>query len=610
MERKKYTDNPSVNNIIVFDLNTENDNGLIVDPFSVDKITVFYLERGSGKNSRSVEKKFNNPSLQEQYDKHRELTTIEPSVENIKILKELKSNLEKTAFTTQIYYKEAQFAMSTPSPIWTADGKVRMLVNYVNEKKQLLPGRFYFAWHPKGMREGTYIVRWEWKLEKDGAIRAAEKVFTISADTEELKTNNLTLAPEEKYDFLLKKYIPTMYYVKTKPNDLTPYVMEKLNKSVAQGFKEIENIAIKLFTLLDPDTIKTNFLPLLANTFGLTLRSDDPDAWRNQIRYASKLYKKKGTYEGLKQALDKSGIRLLKLTNLWQVVSQHKWTDGLFVDKDINLDTQILGYLTKKPINDELEIEIRSSENKNYTKLPKGIISLQEVQAPETRTAVIWEGGNTTPQIPLLKGDVLRIRYTYRNIPAKDMSIEKYIESLPLSDQRNETEIRYPLKNWNIRLIDEDDPLFSLLVTERNAFYAPVVFGKIRTTFLYSEKVFNMDTFNGSLFNSNNPCDLDKDFVDTCHGGRSSKFNVYLEFDGVSDEKIKEAKEIIIDYSPFHAMLNKIIISSKVSDYILPPIESIKNSIKETNNKEKVKVGETISCKIKYKDGREIEGSI
>jgi phage tail P2-like protein len=609
MGRKKYTDNPSVNDIIVFDLNTENDDGLIADPFSVEKITIFYLERGSGKNNLKLEKKFNNPSLQERYDRHREIATSDPSLDNIKILKDLKNSLDATAFTTHIYYKEAQFAMSTPSPIWTADGKVRKLVNFVNEKKQVLPGRFYFAWQPKGMREGTYIIRWEWKLEESGTIRAAEKTFTISADPEEIKSNNLNLAPEEKYDFLLRKYMPTMYQVKTKPNDLTPYVLEKLNKSVGKGFQEIENIAIQLSTLLDPDTIKTDFLPLLANTFGLTLRSEDSDAWRNQIRYALNLYKKKGTYEGLRQALDKAKITLLKLTNLWQVVSRNMWTDGFLIDRDINLETLILGYLTKKPIND-LEIEIRSSEDLNYIKLPKEIISLQEVQAPETKTAIIWQGGNITPQIPLLKGDVIKIRYAYKDIPDSDLAIEKYIDSLPLADQRDEAEIKYPLKNWNIKLIEEDDPLFSLLITDRNPFQSPVVFGKIRTTFLYSEKVFNMDTYNGSLFNSNNPCDLDKDFIDTCHGGRSSKFNVHLEFDNVTNDKIKEAKEIIIDYSPFHAMLHNIIISSKTTDYILPPIESINSSIKENNNKDKVGVGENINCKIKYKDGKTIEGRL
>jgi len=606
---KKYTDNPTINDTIIFDLTTESDDGMYADPFSVEKITIFYLEKRANNNKRKIEKKFYNPDLQKNYEEFKEIALNDPSHGNIKLLKDIKTKLDTTATSTDIYYREAQFVMSTLAPIWTADGKVRNIVNITDKNKNPIPGRFFFAWMPKGMREGDYIIRWEWFNENNGNIKSAEKVFSISP-SQEISTNNVNLVPRDKYDFLLRKYIPAMYFVKTKVNDLTPNVLEKLNKTIGQCFIEIEDMVSNLFTLSDANSIKADFLPLLANNFGLTLRSDSTDAWRNQIRFASRLYKKKGTYEGLKQALDKAGITLLKLTNLWQVVSKCNWMDGFLIDKDINLDTQIIGYLSKKPINDDISIDIRSSDSDEYLVLPKDIISFQEVQAPETKTAIVWQGGYTDPQIPLIKGDIIRIKYQYNRVSDNDLAIEKYIEGLSLADQRNELEVKYPLKNWNIKLIEEDDPLFDLLVKERNPFYPQTVFGKIRTTFLYSEKVFNMDTYNGSLYNSNNPCDIDKDFVDTCSGGRSSKFNVYLEFDKVTDDKIKEAKEIIIDYSPFHAILHNIIISSKTTDYVLPPVESIKNDIKEDKKKEKISFGEAINCKIKYKDGRELEGII
>lgn len=604
---KKYTDNPTTSDTIVFDLNTENDDGMPADPFSVEKVTIFYLEKRTNNNKRKIEKKYYNSALQKQYEECKEITVNDPSSSNIKTLQDIKAKLENTATSADIYYREAQFVMSTLPPIWTADGKARNIVNATDKNKKPIPGMFLFAWMPKDMREGDYVIRWEWRNSDKGSLKSAEKVFSINPSQEIL--TNVNLVPRDKYDFLLKKYIPAMYFVKTRPNDLTPSVLEKLNKTIGQCFIEIEDMVSNLFTLYDASSVKADFLPLLANNFGLTLRSDSTDAWRNQIRFASRLYKKKGTYEGLKQALDKAGITLLKLTNLWQVVSKCNWMDGFLIDKDINLDTQIIGYLTKKPIGN-IAVDIRSSDSDEYLTLPKDIISFQEVQAPETKTAIVWQGGNIDPQIPLIKGDLIRIRYQYNKVSDNDIAIEKYIEELSLADQRDELKVKYPLKNWNIKLIEEDDPLFSLLVTERNPFYSPTVFGKIRTTFLYSEKVFNMDTYNGSLYNSNNPCDIDKDFVDTCNGGRSSKFNVYLEFDQVTDDKIKEAKEIIVDYSPFHAILHNIIISSKTSDYILPPVESIKNDIKEDKNKEKISFGEAINCKIKYKDGRELEGTI
>jgi len=608
MGRKKYTDNPNVSDTIIFDLNTENDDGILVDPFVVEKVCIFYLEKDSSKNKKKIDKKFYNQNLKEQYEKQKELATNEPTALNLKSLKTIKKSLEDSAFTTPFYYKEAQFAMSTTSPIWTASGKVRKLENFVNEKKEKIPGKFFFAWLPKDMREGAYIIRWEWRLSENGSLKSSEKLFTISADAAELEDTNLRLVSRDKYDFLLSKYIPAMYFVKTKPNDLTPHVINLLNKSIGQAFLDIEDTVMKLFSLFDPSYIKSNFIPLLANNFGLTLRSENVGAWRNQVRNALGLYKKKGTYESLKQALDKAEITILKITNLWQVTSKHNWIDGFLVDRDINLDTQIIGYLTKRPINDNITIEIRSE--KDYINLPKDIISFQDVQAPEARVAIIWQGGNITPQIPLIKGDFIKIKYQYKPIEQANLAVEKYINNLTLADQRDELKVKYPLKNWNIKLMEEDDPLFDLIINERNPFCNPVVFGKIRTTFLYSEKVWNMDAYNGSLYNSHNPCDMDKDFVDTCHGGRSSKFNVHLEFDNVNDEKIKEAKEIILDYSPFHAILHNIIISSKTIDHVLPPMESIKTDIKENKNQDKVKFNETINCKIKFKDGAEVEGRL
>jgi hypothetical protein len=162
-----------------------------------------------------------------------------------------------------------------------------------------------------------------------------------------------------------------------------------------------------------------------------------------------------------------------------------------------------------------------------------------------------------------------------------------------------------------VRLIEEDDLLFDVLVPERHSFANPVTFGKIRTTFLYSERVYNMDTYNGSLYNSTNPCDMDKDFSDSCSGGQSSKFNIYLEMEGISNDKIKEIRETIIDYSPFHAILHGMKMSIKINDLILPPSEKLNNKvhIKEgPKNSEKVESGEAIYCKIKYTDGNILEG--
>jgi phage tail P2-like protein len=396
-----------------------------------------------------------------------------------------------------------------------------------------------------------------------------------------------------------------MYLVQTTPVDITPRILVNFNKTVAQMFLELDDLAVGLVDMLNPTYIPEGFLPVIANFFNIQLRSSHPAAWRNQIKHAMPLFKKKGTAEGLKTALDKAGIRLLKLTNLWQVVSPYTWTDGFLIEKDIQ-SSDIIGFLSKKPItNTELEITIKSSETKEYFLLPNNIIHLQEILVPEHRIAVMWNGSSQNPAIELFKGDIIKVNYKYNKIPETSQSLENYIKTLPLADQRDEVKVRYPVKNWNVKLIEEDDPLFDLLISERHPFQNTVTYGKIRTTFLYSEKAFNMDTYNGSLYNSNNPCDMDKNFLDSCSNGQSSKFNVHLEFEQIDDDKVTEAKEIITDFSPFHAVLHKVKINSNVSDFVVP-VEKIKNEIKNKNTKSGDDVGcsEAIYCQIKYKNGK------
>jgi hypothetical protein len=99
---------------------------------------------------------------------------------------------------------------------------------------------------------------------------------------------------------------------------------------------------------------------------------------------------------------------------------------------------------------------------------------------------------------------------------------------------------------------------------------------------------------------------MDKDFVDTCSGGQSSKFNIHLELEQADDEKIKEAKEIIVDYAPFHAILNSMKITNRITDFIVSPVEKIKSEVKNSKKSvagDKVSCNESIYCQIKYKNG-------
>lgn len=500
--------------------------------------------------------------------------------------------------------------MSTASPLWlSTDIDGSKIKNLTNKKTgEIIPGKFGFLWKPEGMREGNYIIRWNYKLEEKTRKRHSKELFfVINPDVDPIKNIHARYTPKDKYQMLLEKYLPTMYKNKVSDSDLTPYVVENLNKSIAEGFTIIEDYANQLIDILDANFTYTGVLPLLANMFNIKLRSDDTTLWRRQIKQAIPLYKTKGTLAGLQAALDQAGIKLHKLTLLWQVVSPSIWTDGFLIKQDrfsSEVNDSIIGQLSKKPINEnEIEVELRSGGDREFIKLPMGsLILASEVGEP---TAIVWNGESLENPIELFEGDYVKIKYKHNEAPE---SIQKYIDDLPLADQRDEVECGYPLKNWNVKLIEEDDPLFDIIISERHPFQNPVVFGKVRTSFLYSENVYNMETYNGSLRDSLSPCEMDRDFIDHCSFGQSSKFNVYIEIEKLSDDRILEAKQIIKEYSPFHAILHKMNISGKITEFILSPVERIESDIKSdemASNKEFLKTGERITCRIRWKDGRE-----
>ena len=229
-------------------------------------------------------------------------------------------------------------------------------------------------------------------------------------------------------------------------------------------------------------------------------------------------------------------------------------------------------------------------------------------------------GALETP-IYLYHGDVVLVNYELRPVPDDRKTIEDYIQSLPLADNRDPIAQKYPLKNWNVHLIEEDDPLFSVVVKDRHPFHDPITYGKVRTTFLYSEKVYNMDTFDGSLRDSQVPCDIDKDFLDPCSYCQSSKFNVDLEIENLSSDRIEEAKSIIEEYSPFDALLNKMSISGVINDFVVSPLETIEQLVhviredavmsqKPNEYRDIVMQEESISYDITYADGSKEHGKI
>ena len=78
---------------------------------------------------------------------------------------------------------------------------------------------------------------------------------------------------------------------------------------------------------------------------------------------------------------------------------------------------------------------------------------------------------------------------------------------------------------------------------------------------------------------STNPCDIDKYFLDPCSLCQGSKFTIDIRINQLSNDRIKEAQEVIQEYSPFHAVLHSINLAGGMADYIQAPSETIEQLI-------------------------------
>ncbi len=616
---KKISDSPCINDIVLFDIDTPNAQGLYVtDPHSIDKVTICFIERDYGTSSNRVyESKYYDLSLQENYETFLREAHEKPTQENIDAVTDLRKQMRQSAITTTQYYREAV-------PVWTIGNRTNPATQYLT-KKEL--GKYQFKWEPAGMRAGSYIISWTYRMEDDSQPLTLHQTFVLGA--EKYKDTNLLhrYTPHDKYITLLQRYTPRMYNYKLNYTDVTPLVLKNLNKSIAAGFTMLEDFANQLMDVYDPNTTHEAVLPLLANMFNLKFKSMDVAKWRRQIKQAIPLFKRKGTFTALKLALDQAGIKLNKITRLWQVVSQYIRTDGFIINnytetkfiEDYNKKTPIstgaiLGELSYFPIDKDLKVGLRPGGTDKIIDLPADCIRIIKPLEATDKLIVIWEAGKLNDPIYLFSGDVVTIEYKIQKIPEQRKGIENYIQSLPLADNRDETKQFYPLKNWNIRLIEEDDPFFDVVIPTRHPSYDPVVYGKIRTTFLYSEKVFNMDTYDGSLRDSNVPCDIDKDFIDSCSYCQSSQFNIDIEAEELSNEKILEIKEVVDEYSPFHAILRKINVMGAVNDFIIPPTETIESYVTSIKKDSLVvdftESKENISYEIEWADGSKEKGEI
>lgn len=494
---------------------------------------------------------------------------------------ELKSAKEAAAKSSDFFYKDAEVVKvfggnSDPStgeffPAWINPSMVPAdmrdktagdnILMQVYEGDEPAVGKFEVLWDPSGYREGDYFVCWSWRPNLSGETMSAHIYFSLGGGVGLTSSIPTHRTDPKKYEMLMDRYTPEMFKSYISEGDLSPMVIKGLNGSVAAGFTMIENLANQIIDLLDSNATHEQLLPLLSNMFALRMRSSDPTLWRRQIKKAIPNFKKKGTIVGLREAYGDSGMRLLKLTRLWQVVSPYTFQEHFVYDGSTK--SFKLSKSTALPIDSDFGLWFRPSDGV-WEEVAESAGSLVEIGDGVVR----WLGS-------ISPGDSFRILYKFREIPDSRRPAEEYARTLPLMDTRDERLQEHPPKNWNTRVVEEDDPMFGVLVPVRHPISDPIVWGWIRTEFPYSENAYNMDEYNGSKRESLNPCHIDKDFVDPCGGCQSSMFNIDLEVEGLSDASFDEALQVAEEFMPFHSLVHTFNLSGSRTEFFGPLEERI-----------------------------------
>lgn len=573
------TENPVETDTIVFDLLTPDASGCFTaNPYKVDSVVIYYVERDFASPNSNQYNSITYQSEKLAAAEAAEATACNnPTSDNIAEAKRLRAEANSKATTTPFFYNEAKpikVVGNSSFPAWLSTDTDNAFIELVEEDEDgnTVFGQFQYSWDTTGMREGDYFICWTWTPLPAGDKISNHLKFNLGGNTVVTTSIPSHYTDPDKYPTLLERYLPEMFKMKLTEDDRSPDVLDKFNQAVAAGFTTVEDLGNQIVDLLDANSTHELFLPLLANLFGLKLKTNDPTLWRRQIKNAIPLFKKKGTKEGLREALAQASITMSKLTKLWQIISQYTWTEAFVYDGE-NSNWELSKVALELDI-DNFALELRAFNEEEYIALSSDYV---EFTTTDGVTTMSWVGNALSVNaIDLIAGDTIKVTYKYKSVPGtSEQILENYVRNLPLADQRDERSQDYPLKNWNVRVLEEDDPLFNLLIPERHPFRESIVFGKIRTEFPYSENSYNADEYNASIRNSKIPCDIDKDFLDPCSACLGSKFNIDLEIENLSDDRITEAQDIVREFSPFHAILHTMNFTGTINEFVQTPIEEI-----------------------------------
>jgi hypothetical protein len=581
MATKKFSDNPRTTDVIILEIETTDADGCLQNPYKVDSAIVYYVERDFlGANYGSYTHRIELEDLKAELQAAVTAACADPTEANIQEVQRIQKELDSTTITSTFYYKDrkpVEIIGNAERPAWlSVDLDESQFQQAEDEDGNPIEGTFQFEWRPEGsIREGDYFLCWTWTPNIAGDSLSAHMPFAILGDPKAVTTTPSHVTIENKYHILLERYLPEMYKEFICDGDLTPDTMSRFNQAVAEGFTVMEDYANQIIDLFDANALHESLLMYLSNLFDLKLKSSDPTLWRRQIKEAIPLFKKKGTRQAVESAFVQAGMTLNNYIQYWQIGSSYTWQETF------KFSGQEAFVLTKNNIvlpidEDNFGLWLRKAGEDEYVSLTSDYVRFEVDATCLGSVNMVWQGEDNISPIDLENGDIVRVLYEHQEVPnITAQQLEDYIRSLPLLDLRDEVEQEFPPKNWNIHILEEDDPLFPVLVPTRHPFYDPVQFGSIRTEFAYSENIYNMEEYNGSTRPSFDPCHIDKRFIDPCSACLGSAYSADIGVQELSNDRMMEAQDILRENMPFHAQLYSVNFSGEFNEFVQPPVESV-----------------------------------
>lgn len=582
MAIKKINEQPKITDTVLFEITTPDVYGCyLANPYKIDRVTIYFVERDfAGDNFGEYTKLVTPDNLIVKLTAAEKKFCNDPTPENSFEVQKIQSEIQSSSQKNVFYYKDrvtVKVIGTEAEPAWLSSVPEKSDLKHItsDDNGDTQYGRFTYEWTPEGnSREGDYFICWTWTPQSDGDKISAHLPFFMLGDPKAVISIPTHSDPDDKYETLLETYLPDMYKTTITDDDVTPQVTALLNKSVGKGFKFIEDMAAQIIDLFDANALHESLLVYQSNLFGLKLKSNDPTLWRRQIKTAVPLFKKKGTLEGLKDAFSQAGMTLENYQQYWQIVPPYTTVDSFLVADSPTFTLSKNVIIT--PINtDNFGLWLRRAGTSNDIELNSDYVSFEVTDRGDL--TMTWIGDTlSSGGIDLFSGDRIRVMWQHREINSvNEQNTENYVRNLPLADQRDEDEQAYPPKNWNVRIISEEDPMFDVLVPVRHPFNEWVVFGQVRNEFAYSENIYNMDEYNSSVRPSIDPCMIDKSFIDPCGACLSSLYSVDIGVQELSNDRMVESLDILREYTPFHARLHSINFTGEINEFVPPPVEGI-----------------------------------